>query len=117
MINSSAKELEMLGKCDLFDGNWVRDDQLPMYEPGSCPHIDESFDCFLNGRPDNGYERYRWQPKHCNIPRYVIRGNITLRVLLCMMTNLHIKYVCDTWNRKESRRTHILLFYLTALKL
>lgn len=72
MVNSSAKELEMLGKCDLFDGNWVRDDQLPMYEPGSCPHIDESFDCFLNGRPDNGYERYRWQPEHCNIPRYVI---------------------------------------------
>lgn len=71
IVESSKEELEMLSKCNLFDGNWVKDDELPIYEPGSCPHIDEPFNCFLNGRPDNGYERYRWQPKHCNIPRYV----------------------------------------------
>lgn len=70
LVNSSADELERLINCDLFDGYWVKDHQLPMYPPGSCPFIDESFDCFLNRRPDNGYERYRWQPKHCNIPRY-----------------------------------------------
>lgn len=71
MVNVSAEMLEELIKCDLFDGNWVEDhDQLPMYRPGSCPFIDESFNCFHNKRPDNGYEKYRWQPKHCKIPRY-----------------------------------------------
>lgn len=71
MVNSSAEELERLINCDLFDGDWVEDhDHLPMYQPGSCPFIDESFNCFLNRRPDNGYERYRWKPRHCNIPRY-----------------------------------------------
>lgn len=58
--------------CDIFDGRWVRDDSYPLYAPGSCPHIDESFNCFLNKRPDNGYEKYRWQPKHCNLPRYIL---------------------------------------------
>ncbi|KAK4392403.1 protein trichome birefringence [Sesamum angolense] len=42
-----------LMNCDLFDGNWVRDDSYPLYKPGSCSLIDEQFNCFLNGRPDN----------------------------------------------------------------
>lgn len=83
----------MLSKCNLFDGNWVKDDELPIYEPGSCPHIDEPFNCFLNGRPDNGYERYRWQPKHCNIPRW--NGKIVLE----LMRGKRIVYVGDSLNR------------------
>lgn len=61
--------VEMMSRCDMFDGRWVKDDTPPLYEPGSCPHIDEPFNCYQNGRPDNGYERFRWQPYHCNIPR------------------------------------------------
>ena len=61
--------LEMMNGCDVFEGEWVRDDTYPIYVPGSCPHIDEPFNCFLNGRPDNVYENYRWQPKDCSIPR------------------------------------------------
>lgn len=55
--------------CDLFDGRWVRDDSKPYYPPGSCPYIDRDFDCHLNGRPDYGYEKWKWQPNGCNIPR------------------------------------------------
>lgn len=61
--------LESMKKCDLFDGKWVKDDSYPLYKEGSCPHIDESFDCFLNGRPDQDFQKLRWQPKGCNIPR------------------------------------------------
>uniref|UniRef100_A0A2N9IT20 Uncharacterized protein n=1 Tax=Fagus sylvatica TaxID=28930 RepID=A0A2N9IT20_FAGSY len=61
--------LERMNGCNVFEGKWVRDDSYPLYLPGSCPHIDEPFNCFLNGRADNGYEKYRWQPKDCNIPR------------------------------------------------
>lgn len=60
---------KLKNECDLFDGKWVRDNSYPIYAAGTCPWIDEPFDCFLNGRPDNGYEKYRWQPKHCNVPR------------------------------------------------
>lgn len=56
--------------CDLYDGRWVRDNSYyPLYTPGSCPHIDEPFNCHLNGRPDSDFLWYRWQPRNCNIPR------------------------------------------------
>ncbi|KAK1390760.1 Protein trichome birefringence [Heracleum sosnowskyi] len=94
MVNSSAKELERLIKCDLFNGSWVEDhDQLPMYPPGSCPFIDESFDCFRNKRPDNGYQRYRWQPRDCNIPRW--NG----RHMLELSRGKRIVFVGDSLNR------------------
>ncbi|KAF5175273.1 trichome birefringence [Thalictrum thalictroides] len=56
-------------KCDIFDGRWVRDEQgKPYYPAGSCPYIDRDFDCHLNGRPDDDFVKWRWQPNHCNIP-------------------------------------------------
>lgn len=67
--NEKQSGFELMNGCDMFDGKWVRDDAYPLYAAGSCPYIDESFNCFLNNRPDNGYEKYRWQPKDCNLPR------------------------------------------------
>ncbi|XP_066328647.1 protein trichome birefringence-like 1 [Miscanthus floridulus] len=61
--------IENMASCDMFYGNWVRDDSYPLYPSGSCPHVDESFNCHLNGRPDKAYERLRWQPSGCRIPR------------------------------------------------
>ncbi|XVF43966.1 hypothetical protein PTKIN_Ptkin02bG0082900 [Pterospermum kingtungense] len=56
--------------CDFFDGRWVRDDHSkPYYRPGSCPYIDKDFDCQRNGRPDNGYIKWKWQPNGCDLPR------------------------------------------------
>lgn len=60
------------GKCDLFDGNWVRDDSKPYYPLGSCPFVDRDFDCHLNGRPDSDYVKWKWKPHGCDIPRYEI---------------------------------------------
>ncbi|KAG1366247.1 putative protein trichome birefringence-like 2 [Cocos nucifera] len=67
---SKAPGLEgVSGKCDIFDGRWVRDEQEPYYPAGSCPYIDRDFDCHKNGRPDDGFLKWRWQPYHCDIPR------------------------------------------------
>ncbi|KAJ0084046.1 hypothetical protein Patl1_31078 [Pistacia atlantica] len=56
--------------CALFAGAWVRDDTYPMYESSQCPFIDEKFNCKMNGRPDSGYLKYRWQPLNCELPRF-----------------------------------------------
>lgn len=56
-------------KCDIFDGKWVRDDSKPYYPRGSCRYVDKDFDCHLNGRPDDGYLKWKWQPNACDIPR------------------------------------------------
>ncbi|CAN8245002.1 unnamed protein product [Cochlearia groenlandica] len=60
--------------CDIYDGTWVRDDDddektLPYYPSGSCPYIDRDSNCHANGRPDDDYVKWRWQPNGCDIPR------------------------------------------------
>ena len=59
------------GWCDVYDGGWVRDEEArPLYAPGTCPYVDEAYSCAANGRPDDGYTRWRWAPRHCSLPRY-----------------------------------------------
>ncbi|XVE75739.1 hypothetical protein DITRI_Ditri12bG0116900 [Diplodiscus trichospermus] len=61
--------VESLMNCDLFDGGWVKDDSYPLYKPGSCSFIDEQFGCITNGRPDKDYQKLKWKPKSCTLPR------------------------------------------------
>ncbi|KAI3446410.1 hypothetical protein Pfo_003075 [Paulownia fortunei] len=85
--------IKSLLNCDLFDGNWVRDDSYPLYKPGSCSLIDEQFNCFLNGRPDNGYLKLKWKPKGCTLPR--LNGSHMLELL----RGKRLVFVGDSLNR------------------
>ena len=55
------------GECDVFDGTWVRDDAAwyPLYEAAECPFLSDQVACRRNGRPDSGYEQWRWRPRGC----------------------------------------------------
>lgn len=55
--------------CDLFDGDWVWDESYPLYQSKDCRFLDEGFRCSEFGRSDLFYTHWRWQPKHCNLPR------------------------------------------------
>ncbi|KAF0892990.1 hypothetical protein E2562_021292 [Oryza meyeriana var. granulata] len=67
---SGVESLVSFAKCDMFSGGWVPDDEgHPFYPPGSCPHIDDDFNCHKNGRADTGFLKWRWQPHGCDIPR------------------------------------------------
>ncbi|XP_057768708.1 protein trichome birefringence-like [Salvia miltiorrhiza] len=88
-----AKVSDELSVCDLFDGNWVRDESYPLYEPGSCSLIDEQFNCFLNGRPDHGYLKHKWKPKACTLPR--LNGSHMLE----MLRGKRLVFVGDSLNR------------------
>ncbi|KAM6563266.1 hypothetical protein CsatB_023264 [Cannabis sativa] len=57
-------------KCDLYSGTWVKDEEYPIYRPGSCPYVDEAFDCQTNGRRDSEYLKWRWKPHACDLPRF-----------------------------------------------
>ncbi|KAK0586043.1 hypothetical protein LWI29_038583 [Acer saccharum] len=65
----SLQGMETLMNCDLFDGEWVHDDSYPLYKQGSCSVIDHKFNCSHNGRPDTDYQKMKWKPKGCNLPR------------------------------------------------
>ncbi|KAK6930243.1 PC-Esterase [Dillenia turbinata] len=86
-------EVNDLNSCDIFNGNWVLEDSDPIYKPGSCPFIDESFNCFKNGRPDSDYLKLRWKPYGCEIPRF--DGNRMLEIL----RGKRVVFVGDSLNR------------------
>lgn len=89
----SDELIEKLMNCDLFHGEWVRDDSYPLYKPGSCPLIDEQFNCFLNGRPDKGFQQLKWKPRDCTLPR--LDGSNMLELL----RGKRLVFVGDSLNR------------------
>ncbi|XP_044506890.1 protein PMR5-like [Mangifera indica] len=81
--------------CALFTGTWVRDDTYPMYESSQCPVIDAEFNCQMNGRPDSGYLKYRWQPLNCELPRF--NGS----EFLLKMKDKTVMFVGDSLGRNQ----------------
>ncbi|KAJ4979601.1 hypothetical protein NE237_010381 [Protea cynaroides] len=90
---ANSNMLKSMIHCNIFYGRWVKDDSYPLYQPGSCPHIDEPFNCFLNSRPDGAYQKLRWQPNGCNIPR--LNG----REMLELLRGKRLVFVGDSLNR------------------
>lgn len=56
-------------KCQLSAGKWVYDQSYPLYD-STCPYLSTAVTCQKNGRPDSDYEKWRWKPNRCSIPRY-----------------------------------------------
>ncbi|GLT57052.1 hypothetical protein SLA2020_300540 [Shorea laevis] len=57
------------GSCDLSVGKWVSDQTYPLYD-SSCPYLSTAVTCQRNGRPDSNYEKWRWKPNGCSLPRF-----------------------------------------------
>lgn len=55
-------------KCDFSSGKWVYDQSYPLYD-SNCPYLSTAVTCQKNGRPDSDYQKWRWKPNGCSIPR------------------------------------------------
>uniref|UniRef100_A0A6N2LQI1 Uncharacterized protein n=1 Tax=Salix viminalis TaxID=40686 RepID=A0A6N2LQI1_SALVM len=55
--------------CNFESGKWVYDQSYPLYD-SNCPYLSTAVTCQKNGRPDSDYEKWRWQPHGCSIPRF-----------------------------------------------
>ncbi|KAL9676648.1 hypothetical protein QQ045_004864 [Rhodiola kirilowii] len=84
------------GSCDLFKGKWVWDNiTRPQYKEEECPYIDSQLSCLANGRPDNSYQFWRWQPDGCDLPSF----NATL--LLESIQGKRMLFAGDSLNRGQ----------------
>ncbi|XP_010504228.1 PREDICTED: protein trichome birefringence-like 36 [Camelina sativa] len=57
-------------RCDYSVGKWTYDETYPLYDSGSCPYLSSALSCQRNGRPDSNYQKWRWVPKACSLPRF-----------------------------------------------
>ncbi|XP_031379484.1 protein trichome birefringence-like 33 [Punica granatum] len=84
------------GGCDLFSGRWVRDELTPLlYQESECPYIQPQLTCQEHGRPDRGYQFWRWHPHGCSLPRF----NATQ--MLESLRGKRMMYVGDSLNRGQ----------------
>lgn len=56
-------------RCDFSVGKWVYDDSYPLYDT-NCPYLSSAVTCQKNGRPDSDYEKWKWEPSSCTMPRF-----------------------------------------------
>lgn len=88
-------EEKKIKECDVTNGRWVYDESYPLYTNGSCPFIDEGFNCMGNGRLDRDYMKWRWQPQDCGIPRF------NASKMLELIRGKRLVFVGDSINRNQ----------------
>ncbi|XP_020270039.1 protein trichome birefringence-like 18 [Asparagus officinalis] len=81
--------------CDIYKGKWVYDPNRTKYYTNSCVVIAEGQNCRANGRPDMGYEDWRWRPDECELPRFDVKQ------FLRLMRNKTLAFVGDSIARNQ----------------
>ncbi|KAK6943187.1 Trichome birefringence-like, N-terminal domain [Dillenia turbinata] len=83
-------------QCNLFSGKWVFDNKSQtLYNGTKCIYMSDEFACEKFGRKDLKYLKWRWQPHHCDLPRF----NAT--ALLERLRNKRLLFVGDSLNRNQ----------------
>ncbi|PON81539.1 PC-Esterase [Trema orientale] len=82
--------------CNFAKGRWVEDSQRPLYSGFDCKQwLSEMWACRLTQRTDFSYERYRWQPESCKMPKFE-RSSFLRR-----MQDKTIAFIGDSLGRQQ----------------
>lgn len=92
---NNSQNSPLTGGCDYSRGRWVWDETYPRQLYGeNCPFLDPGFRCRRNGRKNERFRKWRWQPDGCDIPRYVIHVCIMSCTLATYCMHLAWLYAC-----------------------
>ncbi|KAF8114061.1 hypothetical protein N665_0043s0125 [Sinapis alba] len=91
-------------ECDLYQGSWFYDPEGPVYTNNSCPVLTQMQNCQGNGRPDKGYENWRWKPSQCDLPRF------DARKFLELMRGKTLAFIGDSVARNQMESMLCLLW-------
>ncbi|KAH7842529.1 hypothetical protein Vadar_006434 [Vaccinium darrowii] len=93
---SGGRVDSVLSGCDLFSGKWVYDNKsYPLYKDRECGFMFDDLACEKYGRKDLDYQRWRWQPHACDLPRF--EG----KAFLERIRGKRIVFVGDSINRNQ----------------
>uniref|UniRef100_A0ACD5XKX0 Uncharacterized protein n=1 Tax=Avena sativa TaxID=4498 RepID=A0ACD5XKX0_AVESA len=91
-------------RCDYSDGEWVPNAAGPRYNGTSCgATIKDGQNCVVNGRPDTGYQHWRWQPRGCALPPFAPAEFLELA------RGRHVAFVGDSLARNQCESLVCLL--------